>query len=92
MIITATPALQGILDLSSGERLQEDNPVEKIPFRLYLKPGQTVTVEDHFYTLRNIQNALKAGLIQITLQYTRMHVGPVPPTNPALLDIWVDTN
>ena len=92
MIITATSALKGILDLSSGERLQETNPVEKIPFRLYLKPGQTVNVEDHFYTLRNVQSALAAGLINITLQYTRMHVGPVAPNNPGLHDIWIDTN
>jgi hypothetical protein len=91
MIIHATNAFQGILDLSAGERLQEDNPVEKIPFRLYMKPGDTVTVEDHFYTLRNIQNALRLGYIQITLQFTRIHVGSVPPPNPGLYDRWVDT-
>ena len=93
MIITALNTFQGTLDLSSGERLQETNPVEKIPFRLYIKPGQTVNVEDQFYTIRNIQNALRMGYIQVTLQYTRVHVGTTqPPYLPAINDIWIDTN
>lgn len=92
MIITATNAFQGTIDLSAGERLQEDNPTEKIPFRLYMKPGETVEVDDKFYTLRNIQGALSLGYIQVTVEYTRVFVGTAEPTNPAINDVWIDTN
>ena len=90
MIITATNLFTGTLDLSAGERLQEDNPLEKQPFRLYIKPGETVTVPDQYYVLRKIQSALQLGYIHVTLQYTRIHVGVTPPAYPGLYDLWVD--
>jgi len=65
MIIKALNTFSGILDLSALERLQESNPIEKYPFRLYMRPDQVVEVDNKFYTLASIQNALRLGYIQI---------------------------
>lgn len=65
MIIKAKRTFNGILDLSSLERLQEDNHMEALPFRLTIKPGQLIEVDDKWYTLTNIQSSLKAGYIEI---------------------------
>lgn len=65
MIIKALNTFTGILDLSALERLQESNPFEKYPFRLYMRPGDVVEADDEFYTLTSIQNALGLGYIQI---------------------------
>ena len=65
MIIKALNTFSGILDLSALERLQEFNPFEKYPFRLYVRPGDIVEADDEFYTLTSIQNALRLGYIQI---------------------------
>lgn len=73
MIIKALRTFSGFLDLSSLERLQEDNHMEALPFRLVVKPGQLVEVDDKWYTLTNIQNSLKAGYIQI-LDYKQQNV------------------
>jgi hypothetical protein len=65
VIIKALNTFSGILDLSALERLQESNPCEKYPFRLYIRPGQVVEADDKFYSLTSIQNALRLGYIQI---------------------------
>jgi hypothetical protein len=65
MIIKALNTFSGILDLSALERLQESNPCEKYPFRLYIRPGEAVEADDKFFTLTSIQNALKLGYIQV---------------------------
>lgn len=67
MIITALNTFTGVLDLSALERLQESNPFEKYPFRLSIRPGQSLPVDDSFYNLTSIQNALNLGYIQITI-------------------------
>lgn len=77
MIIKALNTFSGILDLSALERLQESNPFEKYPFRLYVRPGDIVEVDDEFYTLTSIQNALRLGYIQI---------GNLPDLNTSLVD------
>jgi hypothetical protein len=66
MIIHANNNFKGALDLSALERLAESNVLEKCPFRLSIKPGQNITVDDKWYTLRNIQSALKIGYISIS--------------------------
>lgn len=65
MIIKANKNFSGILDLSSLERLQEDNPLERLPFHLTIKPGQLIEVDDKWYNLKNIQSSLKIGYIKI---------------------------
>jgi len=65
MIIKALNTFSGILDLSALERLQESNPYEKGNFRHYIRPGETIEVDDTCYTLTSVQNALRLGYIQI---------------------------
>ena len=65
MIIKALYTFSGRLDLSAKERLQESNPTEKIPFRLVVSPGDVVEVDDDFYDLVAIQDALSLGYIEI---------------------------
>ena len=73
MIIKATPTCPAYIDLSSLERLQEENTQEAKAFRLTLRRGQTVTVDDQWYVLVNIQASLKAGYIEI-LDYKQQNV------------------
>jgi len=80
MIIRALNTFGGVLDLSALERLQESNPCEKFPFRLYIRPGQSVEVDDKFYSLTSIQNALKLGYIQIG------NIPSIPTLNSTLMD------
>ena len=65
MIIKALNTFTGILDLSSLERMQESNPFEKYPFRLYIRPGESVTVDDRYYNLTSVQNAIAGGYIEV---------------------------
>jgi len=65
MIIKALNTFASVLDLSSMERLQEGNPCEHYPFRLFMHPGDIVEADDKFYTLIRIQDALKLGYIEI---------------------------
>ena len=65
MKIKALYTFSGILDLGALERLQEQNPVEKIPFRHYIRPGEIIEVNDKFYSLACIQNAISAGYIEV---------------------------
>jgi len=77
MIIRALNTFSGILDLSALERLQESNPYEKDNFRISIRPGEVIEVDDKCYSLTAIQNAIRLGYIQIgdmpsipTLNYT----------------------
>ena len=65
MIIKALHTFAGILDLSSLERLQESNPIESYPFHLYIRAGDIVQVDDKFFTLTSIQNAIKLGYVEV---------------------------
>ena len=65
MIIKALNTFASVLDLSAMERLQEGNPCEHYPFRLFMRPGDVVTVDDKFYSLIRIQDALRLGYIEI---------------------------
>jgi len=65
MKIKALYTFNGILDLGALERLQEQNPVEKIPFRHYIRPGEIIEVDDKFFSLVAIQNAISAGYIEV---------------------------
>lgn len=78
MIIKALYTFAGLLDLSSQERLYESNPLERIPFRLCIRPGESVVVDEKFYSLISIQNALRLGYIQI---------GNIPGLNKTLVDM-----
>jgi hypothetical protein len=80
MRIKANNNFAGALDLSSMERLSEENPIERLPFRLSIRPGQIITVDDKWYTLQNIQSSLRLGYIQI-LDY-ELVVKVDPPTSP----------
>ena len=80
VIIKALNTFSGILDLSALERLQESNPCEKYPFRLYIRPGQVVEADDKFYSLTSIQNALRLGYIQIG------NLPSIPDLNVSLVD------
>ena len=51
----------GYLDISSLEQIDG----EKGTFRLTLKPGQTVTIDDKWRSLANISNAIKSGLLEV---------------------------
>lgn len=62
----------GMLDISSQESLQVYNESE--PFRLALRPGQVVEVEDHWRKLKNIDSAIRCGLLEV-LAYNYSHVG-----------------
>ena len=65
MIIKVLYTFEGILDISAKERLQESNPTEKIPFRRCVRPGDVIEVDDKFYDLIAIQEALRLGYIEI---------------------------
>lgn len=65
MFIKALHTFSGILDLSALERLQESNPSEKDNFRVSIRPGEVIEADDKFYSLTNIQNALRMGYIEI---------------------------
>ena len=80
MIIKALNTFGGILDLSAMERLQESNPYEKYPFRLYIRPGESVEVDDKFYNLTRIQQALSLGYIEIG------NISSTPKGNNSLVD------
>lgn len=73
MIIKASSTCPAYLDLSSLERLQEQNTQEAKTFHLVLQRGKTVKVDDQWYVLKNIQHALKLGYIEI-LDYKEQHV------------------
>ena len=73
MKILATNKFKGSLDLSSKEDFHNKNPIEKLPFRVTIKSGQTITVDDKWYTLHSIQSALKIGYIEI-LDFKEQHV------------------
>ncbi len=62
----------GVLDISSQEQLHVYNEME--PFRLALRPGQVVEVEDHWRKLKNIHNAINAGLLEV-IEYNYSNVG-----------------
>lgn len=51
----------GFLDVSSQETLLGETE----PFRLTLKPGQTVTVPDKYRKLKNIDSAINSGLLEV---------------------------
>jgi len=80
MIIKALNTFSGILDLSALERLQEQDPIEKYPFRHFIRPGESIEVDDKFYTLTSIQNALAGGYIEIG------NIPDDPNMNSALVD------
>jgi hypothetical protein len=65
MIIKALNTFTSVLDLSAMERLQERNPCEMYPFRLFMRPGDVVEADDKFYNLLRIQDALRLGYIEI---------------------------
>jgi len=44
------------------------------PFRLSLKPGQVVEIEDHWRKLKNIHNAINAGLLEV-VAYDYANIG-----------------
>lgn len=73
MIIKATSICPANVDISSRERLSDKNPVERLPFRISIRHGQTIDVDDKYYTLENLQNALKLGYIEI-LDYDKQNV------------------
>ncbi len=66
MRITATSTIPGRIDLSALERLHEDNPIEREPFRASISRGESIAVDDKYYTLTNIQRALKLEWITIS--------------------------
>jgi len=80
VIIKALNTFAGILDLSALERLQEPDPFEKQIFRHYIRPGETIEVDDKFYTLTSIQNALRLGYIEIG------NIPDDPSQNTSLVD------
>jgi len=79
MIIKALNTFASVLDLSAMERLQEGNPCEHYPFRLFMRPGDVVEVDDKFYNLIRIQDALRLGYIEIGNYVTNF--------NPHLVDM-----
>jgi len=80
MIIKALNTFSGILDLSSLERLQETNPVEKNSFRIHIRPGQEIEVDDACYNLTSVQNAIRLGYIQVG------NIPEIPSLNYRLVD------
>ena len=54
----------GYLDISSQEPYQGNIP-ETLPFRLTLRPGQVVDIQDEYRNLRNIDSAIRSGLLQV---------------------------
>jgi hypothetical protein len=78
VIIKALNTFAGSLDLGALERLQESNWVEQYPFRLCVRPGQVVEVDDRFYSLASIQNAIRLGYIL---------VGDIPEMSVSLADM-----
>ena len=65
MIIKANTNFNGVLDISAMDTLQEVNDTEKDYFRIGIRPGQIIEVDDKWYSLRNIQTAVSAGYIEI---------------------------
>jgi hypothetical protein len=65
MRITATVTIPGRIDLSALERLHEDNPIEREPFHASIGVGESIIVDDKYYTLINIQRALQLEWITI---------------------------
>lgn len=51
----------GFLDISSQEGVES----EQEPFRLTMRPGQVVTVQDKWRKLKNINSAINAGLLEV---------------------------
>lgn len=94
MRIRAKTNFTGVLDLSTQERLGESNPLEAETMRAYIKPGETIDVDDKFFYTLNIQNALRLGYIDVLYlnRKTVVWVGTVPPDHPDLNELWVDTN
>ena len=99
MIITATHAFVGVLDLSALERLQKDaDGIEGEFFRISIRPGQSMSVDDKWYGLQNIQSALRAGYIRITNRnsfilgagVSKITVSTPFPVAPLIGDLWVD--
>jgi len=91
MRIRAKQPFPSAIDLSTLERLKEKNPIEAIPFKLLMKPGQVVDVDDQFRFIHNIQAAIRQGYIEIiTEEILRIHVGTTPPSYPQVNDLWVD--
>ena len=69
MKITATSKVGSALELSSLNRLEDMNSLEGQPFQILLRAHQSVIVDDKWYNLISIQNALKGGYIEITDYY-----------------------
>jgi hypothetical protein len=66
MRITATATIPGRIDLSALERLHEDNPIERESFHASISVGESIVVDDKYYTLINIQRALQLEWITIS--------------------------
>jgi len=58
---------RGILDISSQETHYDRGAanLDHIQFRLSLKPNQTVEVKNEFIRLKNIDQAINAGLLEV---------------------------
>jgi len=57
---------RGKLDISSQEVYPGgDSIADQFQFRLALSPGQTVTINDEFRSLKNIDSAINAGLLEV---------------------------
>lgn len=54
----------GFLDISSQEPYQGTIP-EMLPMRLTMRPGQIVELQDEYRNLKNIDSAIKCGLLQV---------------------------
>lgn len=67
MKITAKNTFRGTLVLASLGGQRSSNPIEKTPFRIILKPGESIdNIDNSFYTLKSIQDALELNWIEIT--------------------------
>jgi hypothetical protein len=66
MRVTATPTIPGRIDLSSLQRLQENNPIEEVVFWGSIGPNESIVIDDEYYPLTRIQEALTNGWITIT--------------------------
>ncbi len=96
MIIKATNKFSGLLDLSPKERVQEDNFFEQEHISIHLRPGKQIEIDDKWYTLSSIQEALQLEYIEILdydLQNTFVQEIKTPETNTpnlnlAQVEIW----
>lgn len=81
---------KGFLDISSQEPYQGEIP-EMIPFRLTMRPGQVVEIQDEYRNLRNIDSAIRSGLLEV-LNYNQSDGSIVvnaelkKPYNPMVLN------